>query len=388
MRLLFLTLSAVAVLAAADGKQLFNGKDLSGWRMVGPGRFIVEDGMLKTEGGMGLLYYTGQKFGDQTVHVVFKTATPNANSGVYIRMPEAPNDPWYGVHNGYEVQIDAGGDDWHCTGAIYSLSKVTKRTQKPGGEWNTMDIHLEGKKTIVFLNGEKVNEFAMDQPVPDRKQWFEPVRGPRAEFGYLGLQNHDGRSTIYFKEVSVSPDVPPGALKQGDRDHAMSYLHSTRKQFLDALAGISDAQWNYKPGPDRWSVAEVAEHLALAEDNLFHYAMSGLGQSGAAPAGSKIDDKQVIAMMTNRENKAQAPSDFQPTGRWKTRDDLVQHFLQSRDRNIKYLQTTPESLRSSLLQSPMGVIDVYQAMLMIPAHTERHLAQIKEVQSAAGYPRH
>ena len=139
MRLLILTLTAVSLLTAADTKQLFNGKDLTGWRMVGPGRFLVEDGMLKTEGGMGLLYYTGQKFGNQTIHVVFKTASPRANSGVYIRMPEAPNDPWYGVHNGYEVQIDSSGDDWHCTGALYSLSKVTKRAQKPGGEWNAME---------------------------------------------------------------------------------------------------------------------------------------------------------------------------------------------------------------------------------------------------------
>jgi hypothetical protein len=387
MRLFLLTLSAAALLLGADSKQLFNGKDLSGWRMVGPGRFVVVDGMLKTEGGMGLLYYTGEKFGgDQTVHVVFKTASPSANSGVYIRMPEQPNDPWYGVHNGYEVQIDSAGDDWHCTGALYSLSKVTKRTQKPGGEWNTMDIHLEGKKTTVLLNGEKVNEFIGDQPVPERKQWFEPVRGPRADFGYIGLQNHDQGSTIYFKEVSVSPVAPPGSLAQGDRDRAMSYLHATRKQFLDALAGISEEQWKYKPGADRWSVAEIAEHLAVSEDNLFQFATSGLVKSVAAPE-KKVDDQLIMTGMVDRSKKAQAPPGFEPTGRWKTKDDVVEHFLQSRDRDIKYVQTTPENLRGSFLQSPFGVIDVYQAVLMIPAHTERHLAQMKEVQSAPGYPK-
>ena len=71
---------------------LFNGKDLTGWSMVGPGRFVVENGMLKTEGGMGLLWYTGQQFGNTTLRVVFKTASPNANSGVYIRFPEKPDD--------------------------------------------------------------------------------------------------------------------------------------------------------------------------------------------------------------------------------------------------------------------------------------------------------
>jgi hypothetical protein len=317
---------------------------------------------------------------------VFKTASPKANSGVYIRMPEAPNDPWYGVHNGYEVQIDAGDDDWHCTGAIYSLSKVTSRPQKPGGEWNTMDVQLQGKKTIVFVNGEKVNEYDMNQPVPERTKWYEPVRGPRAEYGYIGLQNHDGASTIYFKEVSVSPASPAGSLSQTDRDHSMSYQHATRKQFLDALDGISEEQWKYKPGPDRWSIAEVAEHIAVAEDNLFQYAMGGLHHGSAGSDGKKLEDTEVIARMSDRSNKAQAPAEFRPAGRFKTKDELVQHFLASRDRNIHYVETTPENLRGTLLKSPMGTMDVYQMLLMIPAHCERHLAQIKEVKSSPGYP--
>jgi hypothetical protein len=204
MRLVALVLVAAAGLCAGAGrKQLFNGKDLTGWEMTGPGRFVVENGMMKTEGGMGLLYYKPAKFGNQTIRVVFKTASPRANSGVIIRLPEEPSDPWYGVHNGYEVQIDAAGDDWHSTGAVYSLSPVTRRTQKPQGEWNVMEIQLDGPVTRIKLNGELVNVFDPSKPVPPRKQWFEPVRGPRPDAGYIGLQNHDGNSTVYFKEISV-----------------------------------------------------------------------------------------------------------------------------------------------------------------------------------------
>ncbi|MDX1979358.1 MAG: DUF1080 domain-containing protein [Bryobacteraceae bacterium] len=191
-----------ASLYGGGWEQLFNGKDLSGWTMTGPGRFTVEDGLLKTEGGMGLLYHGGKKLGNGTLRVVFKTTGARDNSGVVIRLPEPPRDPWYGVHNGYEVQIDAAGDEWHSTGAIYSISKVTLRNQKPAGEWNTMDIVLKGRLTTVFLNGKKVNEFREGQPVPERKQWYEPVRGPRPDEGYIGLQNHDGRSTVYFREIS------------------------------------------------------------------------------------------------------------------------------------------------------------------------------------------
>ena len=201
LRGLLLVTLAAASLGAAQWEKLYNGKDMAGWKMVGPGRFVIEDGMLKTEGGMGLLYYTGKQFGNTTIRVVFKTASERANSGVFIRLPEQPNDPWYGVHNGYEVQIDAAGDEWHCTGAIYSLSKVTERTQKDG--WNTMEIELKGQVTKVSLNGKVINTFRGDQAVPPRKAWSEPVRGPRPDLGYIGLQNHDERSVVYFKEVSV-----------------------------------------------------------------------------------------------------------------------------------------------------------------------------------------
>jgi hypothetical protein len=203
MKLIVTMLICAALGPAAEWKQIFNGKDMTGWEHVGPGRFLMEDGMLKTESGMGLLWYTGRQFGNTTVRVVFKTTGPNDNSGVYIRFPEKPKDAWYPVHYGYEVQIDAAGDDWHSTGAIYSLSRAVKQAQKPTGEWNTMEIELRGQETVVRLNGEKVNDFVGNQPVPERKMWFEPVRGPRPDAGYIGLQNHDGRSTVYFKEVSV-----------------------------------------------------------------------------------------------------------------------------------------------------------------------------------------
>lgn len=206
MKALIAILLVCPLVNAEHWTQLFNGKDMSGWEHVGPGSFTVDDGMLHTHGGMGLLWYTPKQFGNTTIRVVFKTAAQTDNSGVYIRMPEKPRDAWYGVHNGYEVQIDGAGDDWHCTGAIYSLSKVIKRAQKPTGEWNTMDIVLKGQETVVYLNGEKVNDFWGNQQVPPRKEWFEPVRGPRPDSGYMGLQNHDGRTNILFKEVSVKTD--------------------------------------------------------------------------------------------------------------------------------------------------------------------------------------
>lgn len=207
LQILLLSGVLAMTLAAQKGNQtiqLFNGQNLDGWKQVGWDQFVVENGLMKTQGGMGLLFYEGEKFGDGTLKVVFKTAEGRANSGVVIRMPEKPGDAWYGVHNGYEVQIDAGGDEWHRTGAIYSISKATKANQKPAGEWNTLEITLDGPKTTVKLNGEVVNVYAEGQEVPPRQRWYEPVRGRRPDSGYIGLQNHDAASVVYFQEVSFT----------------------------------------------------------------------------------------------------------------------------------------------------------------------------------------
>jgi Domain of Unknown Function (DUF1080) len=85
-------------------EQLFNGKELSGWKPVGPGGDTVENGLICTHGGMGLLNWTGGNLGDCVIHVVYKMRDNNDNSGVFIRIPIEPREAWMPVHYGYEVQ--------------------------------------------------------------------------------------------------------------------------------------------------------------------------------------------------------------------------------------------------------------------------------------------
>lgn len=193
-----------AVGADQPRKQLFNGKDLSGWSHVGKGSFSIEDGTLKTVGGMGLLWYTEEQFGDAVIRVVYKSSAANTNSGVFIRIPEKPHDAWFPVHRGYEVQINDAADEFHRTGAIYSMSSAEEFSPSPSG-WNTMEIKLEGQTTVITVNGKVVNTFEGSQSVPERKKYYEPQRGPRPDSGYMGLQNHDEESVVWFKEISVTP---------------------------------------------------------------------------------------------------------------------------------------------------------------------------------------
>lgn len=182
---------------------LFDGESMDGWSHVGAGDFVLEDGALKTKGGLGLLWYTEQKFGNVELQVEYRTVD-SSNAGVHIRIPDEPADAWEAVHRGYEVQINPAGDVSHRTGVLYSLTEA-KANAGGGTEWNTMTITLDGERTMVHVNGTLVTDFTEGDPVPPREADYEPRRGPRPVEGYIGLQNHGDQDTVYFRRVAVRP---------------------------------------------------------------------------------------------------------------------------------------------------------------------------------------
>jgi len=191
--------------AQESRRALFNGRNLDGWQQVGPGSFVVKDGMMKTEGGMGMLWYTREKIAHAKVRVVFKLTGKEADSGVFIRIPERPTEPWMAINRGYEVEIGDWPDNYSCTGVLYTFTKALARSLKPTGEWNRLEITIDGPHTVVYLNAVKVTDFREGQPVPPKSPGsHDPDRGPRQDSGYIGLQNHPG-SEVYFQEVSLEP---------------------------------------------------------------------------------------------------------------------------------------------------------------------------------------
>jgi hypothetical protein len=220
VRRLALWVIVPALLASCSGqaqedhwKQLFNGKDLTGWEHVGTGRMVVENGMIVTrgiKGDAGLLWWRGGKLGNCLIRVVYRMEHENDNSGIFIRIPIKPREIWMPIHYGYEAQIDnhpetSREDEYHVTGTLYSFTKPLAFPGKPGPEWNSMEITLAGPRTIVHVNGVKVTDFTEGQPVPPRKLSYEPFRGPRPNEGYIGLQNETINSVVIFKEVAVKP---------------------------------------------------------------------------------------------------------------------------------------------------------------------------------------
>ena len=181
-------------------------------------------------------------------------------------------------------------------------------------------------------------------------------------------------------------------LTRGERDRAMSSLHATRKVFLDAVAGLSEAQWKFKPAPETWSIAECAEHVTLTEDSLFHFITGKIMKTPAAPDKNtekhREMDEEVLRTVADRSKKAQAPASLKPTGKWPDSEALTAEFKRLRDRTIACVRDTNDDLRSHFAPDANSrELDAYQWILLISAHTQRHVKQIQEVKSLPGYPK-
>lgn len=177
-------------------------------------------------------------------------------------------------------------------------------------------------------------------------------------------------------------------LTQADKDKAVAYLESTKKDVLDATKGLSEAQWNFKPAPDRWSIAECMEHIAAAEDFIRGMVAEKIMMAPPAPGRDVVAiDAAIIANVPERKTKVQAPDEIKPSNRFGSPQGSIDHFVASRAKTEEFVKNTP-GLRDHAADSPVGTKwDAYEFVLLIAAHSERHTNQIKEVKADPNYPK-
>lgn len=187
--------------------------------------------------------------------------------------------------------------------------------------------------------------------------------------------------------LAAPQTAAPGATPSKDRDAAVRYLESTRQEFLTSIDGLSEAQWTFKAAPDRWSIAEVAEHIALTEPMLLGLVSDKIAKGPKATQPPAVSDDKVIASITDRTQKGQAPEMLKPTNRWATRDALTKDFLAARQKTIDYVTSTPVNLREHMAPHPLlKELDGHQWILYLAGHSARHTAQLNEVKTSPGYP--
>lgn len=108
-----------------------------------------------------------------------------------MRFPDPDNNPNNAVREGYEIQIDdKAADSIHQTGAIYDFAAPDKVVSNPPGQWNTMEIQTQDQSYTVIINGQKVTEFT----------------GSKLNEGYIGLQAHDDKSKVSFRNIMIKED--------------------------------------------------------------------------------------------------------------------------------------------------------------------------------------
>jgi hypothetical protein len=181
---------------------LFNGKDLTGWKVNEGGKMEVwgaEKGLLYVQGAGGGWLMTEKEYGDFEVRVEYKVPK-HGNSGVALRSPMKGNPAYVGM----EIQILDDEDykdlkPWQYTGSIYGVVAPSKRVTKPAGEWQQMRIVAKGRKVMIEVNGTKV----VDADLDEHKDSFKEHPGLTREKGHLGLQSHDGR--VEFRNLYVKP---------------------------------------------------------------------------------------------------------------------------------------------------------------------------------------
>jgi len=174
-----------------------------------------------------------------------------------------------------------------------------------------------------------------------------------------------------------------------ERATALAYLQKTEAGVIAAAKGLSDAQLNFKPAPERWSVAQVLEHIASAEDMLFGMTE---GQVMKAPARTEPEDvkaldQMILTAIPDRTQKRSAPEPLIPTNRYGSSKAALDHFTESRGKTITFLKDTKD-LRDHATDSPLGKkLDAYEWVLFIAAHSDRHTKQMLEVKADPNFPK-
>jgi uncharacterized damage-inducible protein DinB len=177
-----------------------------------------------------------------------------------------------------------------------------------------------------------------------------------------------------------------------DTNLLFHHLEETRDEFLRSISGLSEAQWNFKPAPDRWSIAECAEHVTLAEDHIrgmVRGVMASPEATSAQREKADLTDEEWMQRVSDRSGKRPSPPTLVPTGRWSNATEVEKSFRAARKVTVEYAQSLTEiELRGHVKEAPSGtMLDGFQWMLLLTTHTKRHTLQVEEVKADANYPR-
>jgi hypothetical protein len=203
IRAALIVLAAASIAPAQDGWiSLFNGKDLTGWKVnESPATFTVKDGAIVANGPRSHCFYMGDvqnhDFKDFELKVDVMTL-PNANGGIYFHT--AFQDSGWPA-KGFEVQVNnTFPGDPVKTGSLYHVKDVADQLVKDN-EWFTEHIVVRGNTVTIAVNGKQ----AVSWTQPAGWAGTSDFAQRRISSGTIALQGHDPGSTVYYKNIQIKP---------------------------------------------------------------------------------------------------------------------------------------------------------------------------------------
>jgi len=187
--------------------------------------------------------------------------------------------------------------------------------------------------------------------------------------------------------ASGQPTIPKPSesYSDADRKFGAEYLEQNQQEWLSLLEPLSEVQLRLRPSLNSWSVADILEHVILAENQIYPLVSERMikEQPRTTPADQRVKDLAVIMAVTNRTRKFTAPEQIRPSGKTISKQELIDMFTKARARTITFVKTTDADLRKFFRENPvMGPIDGFQWCIFLGAHSERHLAQARETIAA------
>lgn len=180
-------------------------------------------------------------------------------------------------------------------------------------------------------------------------------------------------------------------MTQAERTGLVLKLDASEKQFFAAIEGLSEAEWHWKPASDKWSVAEVSDHLDLAEIKTLELVRDMASRPSTPEKKAEVSgkDERVEKEIPDRsQHRMMRPDFLAPIDRWPSPAALMKDYKANRAKTIAWVRATQDDLRSRMAPHPeMGLMDGYQWLLLIAAHCERHTAQILEIKALPGFPK-
>ena len=181
---------------------------------------------------------------------------------------------------------------------------------------------------------------------------------------------------------TLEPGLAP-QLNQDERARVIQLLRDSENEFLELTAGLTGDQWTWKAAPDRWSVAQTAEHLVLGETAML--AMIKLALAAPPNPGWAVEDARktrfLDRVLPDRSYKATAPAPLEPHHHW-TREETVARYRKGRARTLQFVEQVDQPMKDHSAEHPLPVfnmLNAYQWLLYIPLHNARHNQQIAEI---------